>query len=230
MCWLPAQMPVLLRGSQGYCESQIFSFFKKPLQVLGVTIEQMMALVQGLSFRPPQPPLPRKLSLLFPLRISRGSSQGGQDAGTHHSDQAPRRPSLRGTGGPAPSLLRTHGSRARGHLHRVPHCPPPAPHPHCPREVVLFLGGQPAEGTLGPVIVGLSHRVHLQLSLEVHHHLDGRLQRDRHTRSRREGSESDSKKGDDKSRVRRRGPTLSLNQPVLLVNLLGLPGATGVRA
>ena len=143
-------MPVLLRGSQGYCESQIFSFFKKPLQVLGVTIEQMMALVQGLSFRPPQPPLPRKLSLLFPLRISRGSSQGGQDAGTHHSDQAPRRPSLRGTGGPAPSFLRPHGSRARGHLHRVPHCPPPAPHPHCPREVVLFLGGQPAEGALGP--------------------------------------------------------------------------------
>ena len=85
-------------------------------------------------------------------------------------------------------------------------------------------------GALGPAIVGLSHWVHLQLSLEVRHHLDGHLQRDRHSRSRREGSESDSRKADDKSKVRRRGPTLSLNQPVLLVNLLGLPGATGVRA
>lgn len=53
-----------------------------------------MVLVQGLSSRPPQPRLPRKLSPLFPLRTSRGSSQGGEDGGTHHSDQAPRRPSL----------------------------------------------------------------------------------------------------------------------------------------
>lgn len=74
-----------LRDLRAIVESNVFVFFffLKPLQALGVTIELMMVLVQGLSSRPPQLPLPRKLSPLFPLRTSRGSSQGGQDGGTH---------------------------------------------------------------------------------------------------------------------------------------------------